>query len=523
VLRFTRKAVFDRLRTDSEFSQTVVRYPVGGFVTAYAALFGMDDPIGLGTPLRSFFLPMVLTYYSFAIVLSLSSWLRPGNFWYRRTAAMLADLLALWGFLLLGGPVMLPAYLALVWIIIGNGIRYGFVYLLMAMTGGGLIVINLYFTNPYWTANPAMAATLGGTLAVAPLYALSLMGQLRRANADVQRANGEKSKLLAQASHDMRHPLAALRLFTRQLSNTPLNGDQSILLSKIDLATANANQMLQQFLDRSIIESGILSINKTSFRLADLLVELVVENESWLDAADIDVRIATKKTVVTTDKAVLRTLLQGLISNAVKYAPGCRLLIGARHRKAGLFLELHDDGGLRSPPLDPRDVTITQLPPSAGVGLTLGQHLAQQAGYGLSFEVVANRGFCARIGPLQRASTRESGLTSPMTRATPLSGAHISLDIGDTALHNRVTSLLTSWGCLIQPLSTDQSTLVPVAHICDVVPTITVPYPCILLGAPLLDGHLGRPDIIVVPTTGFSQLRSVLLSRLLEAPAQARG
>jgi signal transduction histidine kinase len=518
--KFDLNSLLARMRTDTEFSQAVVRIPAGGLVGLYTAAYGRGDPIGANTPLDLAFVPSYFAYFGVAGLLVFLIWMRPGHFWYRRIVGIVTDLLALWGVLLLAGQVILPAFLGLLWIIVGNGIRFGVRYLVIAISGGIGIVIYLYHFNPFWNANPIMSLTLAGTLIVAPVYALALMGQLRQANAAVRLANAEKSKLLAQASHDLRHPLHALRLYANQLGQSELSPLQSDLLEKMQLATANANQMLQQFLDRSIIEAGILNVSKTTFSLGHLFADLVTENESWLKAAQIDVNIATKATFVSTDRIILRTLVQGLISNAVKYAPAGRVLIGARRRSDGIYVEVHDNGhgvGVHN-----RD-NSQQLPPSAGVGLTLGQHLAQQAGYRLSFETELARGFCARIGPLAIAKAPTLSAGSPMLRSTPLSGASVSLDVHDEALQIRVRELLTSWGCLVQPLSHIAASGPPLAHICDTVTGVAIDFPTILLSDQAYQHADIGTDIIVVPTTGFSQLRSVLLARLLEAPAQARG
>jgi signal transduction histidine kinase len=512
--------VLERLQADTELAQAVVRIPIGGLVGTYTALYGRGDPIGANTPVDIAFMPSYLAYFGLAGLLLVMIWIKPGHLWYRRVFGIFLDLLALWGILLLGGQVMLPALLGLVWIIVGNGIRFGYLYLILAMGGGLTIIAYLYHFNPFWHANPIMSFTFAGTLVVAPVYALALMGQLRRANAAVRLANAEKSKLLAQASHDLRHPLHALRLYANQLGQSALSPLQGELLEKIQLSTANANQMLQQFLDRSIIESGILSINKTSFSLAAMVDELVIENESWLAAARLDVSIATKSTVITTDRNVLRTLVQGLISNAVKYAPSGRLLIGARRRRDGIYLEVHDDGGHKASTMARRG-DIQHLPPSAGVGLALGQHLAQQAGYDLTFEVKPDRGFVARIGPLPMSNQSQRLSASSPPRSTPLSGAHVSLDIQEPVLRARLSDLLGTWGCVITPLSkVDEGGSHPnLAHICDTWPVKLPPTLCVLLSDESAGSNHNDRALIIVPTNGFSQLRSVLLARLLETPA----
>lgn len=518
-------AIVDRLRTDTEFSQTIVRFPIGVATLMFTYVFGYNDPIGASTLMRGAFGPIFAASWLMCWLLIAWSWHKPGNFWYRRIAGMLLDLFCLWGLLTMGGQILLPVYLGLVWVIVGNGLRYGYRYLTLAMFGGISIVIYLYLNNSYWHANPIMAATFGATLVVAPTYALSLMGQLRRANVAVLLAAGQRSKLLAQASHDLRHPLHALRLFSRQLDATSLSDDQRALLVKIDMATANANQMLQQFLDQSIVESGILRLRPENIKLSDLVKEVTAQNETWLAASCIQVTTIGLDHIIETDRNVLRTILQGLMSNTIKYAAGGRLLIGARRHGANCFLHFYDQqGGSETTAVgEALDIDsaaqLGLLPQSTGVGLGLAQNLASQGGYQLVHHFVDGVGSHVAVGPFKRYEANSGSSSEKALAITPLSGMRISTTIANTALRERVQRALEGWGCQEAP-----PTSTCLAHISDTYPLGQIRAPVILIDVDRdadLERSLGEPDKVYhLQSNKFSQLRSVLMSLRSKTPAE---
>lgn len=96
----------------------------------------------------------------------------------RRLVAMVTDLGMLsWG-VHAGGEVTAVLYPIYLWVIFGNGFRFGLTYLIAAtvtgVTGFGIVIA----TTEYWSEHPHLAYGLLGGLVILPLYAATLIRTL---------------------------------------------------------------------------------------------------------------------------------------------------------------------------------------------------------------------------------------------------------------------------------------------------------------------------------------------------------
>src|SRR5205085_1554146 len=133
---------------------------------------------------------------------------------------------------------------------------------------------------------------------------------------------------------------------------------------------------------------------------------------------------------VESDRIMLRRLLQNLISNAVKYAPSGRVLVGARRRGGALRLAVYDTGvGI---PVKERGEIFKEfrrldagarIARGLGLGLSIVQRLAHVLGHGILLDANRSGGSVFSVTvPVAAAVNHTAGVTS----ATPLSRASIS-------------------------------------------------------------------------------------------------
>ena len=124
--------------------------------------------------------------------------------------------------LVVGGEAALPLYAVMVWVNLGNGMRYGSRYLAIATGLALLALLVVYWLTPLWQAQPFMVLMLMITSTVIPVYAHLLLERTRKASEEAIAANLEKSRFLAQASHDLRQPIHSIGLFTACLREARL-------------------------------------------------------------------------------------------------------------------------------------------------------------------------------------------------------------------------------------------------------------------------------------------------------------
>ena len=85
-----------------------------------------------------------------------------------------------------------------------------------------------------------------------------------------EQANQAKSKFLATASHDLRQPLQALRLFSDALLDTAREKETVRLAEQIGKSVNALVDMFDDLLDVSRLDAGIVEPRKQHFMLGSL-------------------------------------------------------------------------------------------------------------------------------------------------------------------------------------------------------------------------------------------------------------
>ena len=122
----------------------------------------------------------------------------------------------------------------------------------------------------------------------------------------------------------------------------------------------------------------------TSFRMADLMRSLEIEFMPIARDKGLDLRFVACSLPVESDRSLLRRLLQNFISNAIKYTPRGRVLIGCRRRGDALEISIFDTGvGIPEDKLPLVFERFYRADPSradggAGLGLSIAATIVQQ-------------------------------------------------------------------------------------------------------------------------------------------------
>lgn len=148
---------------------------------------------------------------------------------------------------------------------------------------------------------------------------------LRNALSSAEHANRAKTAFLNNMSHDIRTPMNAIIGFT-SLAAEHLD-DREIIrnyLEKISTSGKHLLSLINDVLDMSRIESGIVKIEKTNVHLPDVLEDLKTIILESVHAKQQKLLIKMQDVVhedIITDKLRLTQVLLNIISNAVKFTP----------------------------------------------------------------------------------------------------------------------------------------------------------------------------------------------------------
>jgi len=186
------------------------------------------------------------------------------------------------------------------------------------------------------------AAALGGLAQrtqiawpVAMLLAFALVSQIqtRRALVDQQRhlehereaaraATRHKSEFLAHMSHEIRTPMSALLGSAEMLAQTELDAHQRRYVGVFQSAGAGLMDMLNDLLDLSKIEAGMLELHARPFSLVELVAfqTLLFEGRAQQKGLQLLTRLeADLPAVVLGDPLRLAQVLRNLLGNALKF------------------------------------------------------------------------------------------------------------------------------------------------------------------------------------------------------------
>jgi signal transduction histidine kinase len=167
---------------------------------------------------------------------------------------------------------------------------------------------------------------------------------LKQAKEFADRANETKTRFLAAASHDLRQPLSSALLFLESISESALTGLDLNYLHKARVALASLSNLLDTLLDVARLDSGGIEPQYADFPVSAVLDRIVPEFGSVARSAGLNLRFVSSSAWVRSDMHLLETVLRNLISNAIRYTPRGRVLVGCRRRRNGLLVSVHDTG-----------------------------------------------------------------------------------------------------------------------------------------------------------------------------------
>jgi signal transduction histidine kinase len=446
----------------SERMQGNVRVPAALIMSAYALIASLviTDPAIIEP-----WVVNLLSFYAVYILVSLGLlWLMarfPGHYPVRRIFAMLCDYAAAGFSIIAGCTVMLPAFVFIVWIALGNGLRYGRQYLIMASVLAQLCLLTIFVVTPHWQADPVMAATLSITALVVPAFAYSLLRAKEAAESATQAAVDAKSRFLAQASHDLRQPIHAMDLFLSSLKQTPLTSAQDILVTRLDRSLSGIATLFKSLLDISTIDGGAVKPELADIEIQKLFDEIEQQYAASLNYPVPKVRFVPTRLWVRSDRILLSTMIQNLLSNALKHAEGSQVLVGCR-KKDGLVTIMVCD---RGPGMEPEHIPhlfdefyqvrkAGQADRSGvGLGLAIVQRLAEMLFLRAGIVSVKGKGTTASLHdlvPVDPSQIPAEAKNMSGSFRKPLGDMRVLLVEDDPDVLAVTADLLRSWGCIVE-------------------------------------------------------------------------
>ncbi len=297
--------------------------------------------------------------------------------------------------------------------------------------------------------------------------------QLAAAKSQADEANLSKTRFLAAASHDILQPLNAARLYATSLSEHARAAvDQAQtrkLADNVDASLEAVEEILTALLDISRLDAGAMKAEIGPLRLDDVFAQLRIEFEPLAKAKGLDLAFVRSSLSVRSDRRLLRRLLQNFVSNAIKYTPQGRVLVGARRKGDRVRLEVWDTG-LGIPEESRADVfrefarlePAQRSAPGLGLGLSIVERLARvlEADLGLASRVGSGSVFHVDV-PLAPATWSEPEAAANDKPAAPsaLTGLVVLAIDNEPRILDGMRIMLEGWGCRVMTAATRQEAM----------------------------------------------------------------
>ncbi len=320
----------DALRTDqlpppaaspvakrSELEMSLNRFGFSLVVSAYM--------IGVHMPALTLELTYIALYLLFSTCLLLHIRRTPCLVMGRVVVALFADFGMISLEMHAGGAATSVLYPIYLWVILGNGFRFGlrflFAAMVVALAGFGVVCR----TTPFWLHEHYLWLGLMVGLIIVPGYGATLIAKLSAARREAEAADRAKSMFLASVSHSVRTPLNAILGSLGLLEDSPLDKEQRELAQQVRISAVDVGGIvlkLRQLLAPQAQAKGI-----------GLFVHI---------GRDVP-------RLVQSDPRHLHEILVNLLSNALKFTEsgGVRIAVTAQPSagdRVRLKMEISDTG-----------------------------------------------------------------------------------------------------------------------------------------------------------------------------------
>jgi two-component system phosphate regulon sensor histidine kinase PhoR len=237
------------------------------------------------------------------------------------------------------------------------------------------------------------AAPMPGGGVVAVLYDLS----------EIERLEKTRRDFIANVSHELRTPLTSIQGYTETLIDG-LPSDPAMTQEFLEIIRKNAARMsrlTEDLLTLARVESGEQSFRFEALPASALLAEAEESLRELARSRGVELKISeSTDAIVQADRDTIHQVFSNLVDNAMKYAPGTQVQLGARVVGGAVEFFVRDFGpGIASEHL-PRlferfyrvDKARSRESGGTGLGLAIVKHIVRKHGGTVEARSELNRG-----------------------------------------------------------------------------------------------------------------------------------
>lgn len=281
--------------------------------------------------------------------------------------------------------------------------------------------------------------------------------QLVSATQRSERESQSKSRFLAAVSHDLMQPLNAARLFASSLAEVARDDEVKRLSHHIESALSAAEDLIGDLLDISRLESGKLEIHPQSFAIKDVLANLNAEFSALARQQGVDFCMVPSSLYVRSDPKLLRRVVQNFLTNAFRYNPKGKVLLGVRRINGKVRIDVWDNGiGIEE---DKQQEIFEEFnrggqvrsDQGLGLGLAISKGIAHVLGHEISMRSWPGRGSVFSLTLEQsQPVVQEAPIVAVAEAVSALSYLRVLCVDNEEDILVGMRDLLERWGCEVK-------------------------------------------------------------------------
>ena len=295
-------------------------------------------------------------------------------------------------------------YGAYIWIILGNGLRFGQRSLELSVLFAAISFAFVIATTDFWQAHIEFAFGLMIWLFLLPPYIGKLIVAKEKALEQALLADNAKSRFLANMSHELRTPLNGIIGYSQMIYEEDVDLEEAkYSAGKINQAANHLLALISELLDLASIESGKMKIVREEVDVVPLIDDVMnlVEATASKKSIKIELKNLSEQKVIA-DRLRLKQVLVNLLSNAIKYNR-CSGFVAVEMsiEKDNVIIGICDNGpGLskeeQAKVFEPfeRLTADSAKVEGAGIGLMITKSLVNMMGGEIGVESEKDKGSC---------------------------------------------------------------------------------------------------------------------------------
>ena len=314
-------------------------------------------------------------------------------------AAIILDVMMAFSVMLREPEHMAIFYPLVLWMILGNGFRYGVKWLFVAAFLSAITFGIVVLSTAYWQQNFSLGMALAVALIVIPAYCSTLIRKISHAKEQAEMASKAKSYFLASVSHELRTPLNAIIGYGNHLRQSDMPRGQKEMVEASVLAGEHLLHLIEQLIEVAKTGTGSVAVKNATFRPTELITEIRDIMAVRIEEKGLAIHLQAEPLsdrLVNGPSDVIRNILLNLVGNAVKFTEVGAISINSgfdsKNGQQHIWFTVADTGiGIADAatdrifqPFQQADETVMNRFGGTGLGLSICKQLVEQVNGNIS-------------------------------------------------------------------------------------------------------------------------------------------